>query len=208
LSSDPKTFTAYYQGFLGGKLFRWLDFNKVRIICEVLAELGDTPSIVDLGCGTGSIDRRVRTKCRHARITGVDHDPRLLAMALGPDCNRVSADFNRPLPFGDGSFDAVLMVDTIEHVASRATTLEEASRILKETGKLIVFTPPYDTLPWLLGERFFKLVTRRALEHISPFTRESLSWALSSRFHEWEVGYTNFGLTLWGVAGRKHRLSG
>src|SRR6266404_5174379 len=141
--SDPKTFASYYQGFLGGKLFRWLDFQKLRIISRVLRRSAGPLQLVDLGCGTGNISRRLHTTCPHVEITCVDHDPRLLAMAMRGVFKTVAADFNRALPFSDSSFDAVLMVDTIEHVASRSATLNEAARILRDNGSLVIFTPPY-----------------------------------------------------------------
>ena len=205
LFRSPKTFAAYYQGFLGGKLFRWLDFMKLRVIKRALGRSAGPLQLVDLGCGTGNISRRVHSACPQVTITCVDHDDRLLAMATRGDFQTVAADFNRTLPFADASFDVVLMVDTIEHVASRSATLNEATRILRDTGSLIVFTPPYDSIRWLLGEMFFRIVTRRPLEHISPFTNESLTWSLATRFEDWQVDYTNFGLTLWGVGSRKRK---
>jgi len=178
---------------------------KLRIMKRVLGRSAGPLQLVDLGCGTGNISRRLHSACPHVEITCVDHDPRLLALAMRGDFKTVAADFNRTLPFADASFDVVLMVDTIEHVASRSATLNEATRILRDTGSLIVFTPPYDSIRWLAGEMFFRIVTRRPLEHISPFTNESLTWSLATRFEDCQVGYANFGLTLWGVGSRKRK---
>lgn len=208
---DPahgKTFAAYYQGFLGGRLFRWLDSAKARILSDVLSGCDAGVRAVDLGCGTGNLWQRIRASLPRPDVTYVDHDARLLASAQEKGFTTVVADLNRPLPFTDASFGVVLMADAIEHVECRASTLGEVKRIMRDDGSLVVFTPPYDTVPWLLAERMFRLVMRRQAEHISPFTKESLSWFLQSNFHDWQVGYANFGLTLWGVGKRKKGTGG
>ena len=45
------------------------------------------------------------------------------------------------LPFRDGSFDAVVLSELIEHVAFPRTLVNEASRVLKNRGVLIISTP-------------------------------------------------------------------
>ena len=91
------------------------------------------------------------------------------------------------------------MADTIEHSESPRTIVAEVRRLLAPGGVFVVFTPPYDTLAWLVGERIHRILTHRPADHISPFTRESLVHLLRSNFTEWEVGIVNFGLTMYGI---------
>ena len=83
-------------------------------------------------------------------LVGVD-----LASADVPGLTRVEADV-RDLPFGDGSFDLVLCVSTLEHVGadntgygleaeddadSRRTALRELRRVLAADGRLLISVP-------------------------------------------------------------------
>ena len=203
-SADRESFDSYYEGILGGGVFRWLDWMKVRIVRRHLSSLAPDPHILDLGCGAGGISSKLAKLLPQYHFVGADHDARLLAMAQKRGLEEVrQVDFDEPLPFEEGHFDAILMLDTIEHVEHREQVVVEAKRILNDGGKLIVFTPPYDSVTWVLGERFHNVVTRRNSDHISPFTRESLSWLLSRHFEGVSVGRTNFGLSMFGIGWNK-----
>lgn len=205
-SEDRESFNDYYQGILGGRAFRWLDRMKIRIVRSHLAGLPPQARILDLGCGSAGISSRLAGLFPDLHFTGVDHDESLLEMARGRGLNDVrKVDFDQPLPYDGGHFDVVLMFDTIEHVEHRDEVVTEVGRVLAADGKLIVFTPPYDSISWLLGERFHNTITRRKSDHISPFTRESLTWLLSRHFAEVSVGRTNFGLSMFGVGRQKRR---
>ena len=67
-----------------------------------------TPHVVDLGTGTGALTRRVLSRLPSARITGIDADPEILALAAErlkdlPAPTFVTGDFTSvPLPDCDG----------------------------------------------------------------------------------------------------------
>jgi SAM-dependent methyltransferase len=50
-------------------------------------------------------------------------------------------DFERPLPFEDGSFDHVLSMNTFEHIYHDVALVEEVIRVLKPAGSLHLFVP-------------------------------------------------------------------
>lgn len=198
-----ETFNHYYASLTGGKLFRWLDHAKIR---QINAELRRRPAgtkVLDLGCGSGAIAARLTRLHPDKTIIGADHSQPLLDMAAARGVQIRLVDFDKQLPFEDDSLDVILMIDTIEHVESRQATLREVKRMLSPSGTIIVFTPPYDSLMWWLGERFFNIVTRRRADHISPFTTESLHWLLSTHFEACKIGMLNFRLSMYGIAERK-----
>ncbi len=202
-STSQPAFTHYYDGLLGGHLFRWLDRAKLKAAGRFLAQADNLSDVLDLGCGKGAISSRLLARLPSVRLIGADNDPGLLAEAERRGLVPVRVDFDKPLPFDDARFDAVIMIDSIEHVASRADVFRDVARILKTDGRLLIFTPPYDTASWTLGEKLHRVLTRRQAGHISPFTRESLSWCLDRWFHEWSVRYLNMGLTMCGMGVRK-----
>jgi len=50
------------------------------------------------------------------------------------------------LPFAGGSFDAVVAAEVIEHIPEVETALEEAARVLRPGGRLVVTVPYRETL--------------------------------------------------------------
>ena len=99
--------------------------------------------VLDLGCGTGVVIRHLEQTLHSASILhGADVSQRLLETArqLAPN-SRIRWDQVPPLglPYDDASFDAITMHTLLSHVPDPAAILEEAARILKPGGDLIVF---------------------------------------------------------------------
>lgn len=96
------------------------------------------------------------------------------------------------------------MVDTLEHVTSREWVFREVERVLKPEGYLVLFKPPYDSPMGKVGELALWAIKGHAdSDHISPFTRESLTWLLARHFYSHEVRKLNFNLTMYGLGHRK-----
>ena len=82
--------------------------------------------ILDVGCGVRKAPGAI----------GIDRNPASKADVI--------CDLDRfPYPFADGSFDAVLAVHTIEHVADVIRTMEEFHRMAKPHGRIHIETPHY-----------------------------------------------------------------
>ena len=97
------------------------------------AELLPAGRTLDLGCGVGHSYRLLAPR----ETVGVDIDPDALA---GQERQVVAADM-RSLPFPDGSFAAVLSVQSIEHVPDARPVLSEVTRVLAGDGVAIFVTP-------------------------------------------------------------------
>lgn len=114
--------------------YSWLNLSADAQILEVAS-----------GSGGPALYLARKFKCH---ITGIDINEegiktanRSAVNAQITGTNFQLADVNRRLPFDDGSFDAVMCMDSANHFRDRVGVLREWRRVLK-TGRRILFTDP------------------------------------------------------------------
>jgi len=109
------------------------------------AELRAGESVLDIGCGTGSLAIVAKAHVgQHGRVIGVDPSPEMIARARTKAARKnQDVDFQvawaQALPFPDASFDVVLSTVMLHHIprAGREDALREVRRVLKPTGRLV-----------------------------------------------------------------------
>ena len=193
-----ESFSGYYDRPLNNALFRWIDLRKMGVIRRSFANLPPDSLLLDIGCGSGRIISRIKRPGDIA-IAG-DIDLTLLRSARDRGAHAVRLDFDIDLPLAGDSLDGALIIDALEHTESPRPILDELHRVLRPGGILVIFTPPYDSHTWIAAEKAHHLITRRRSDHISPFTRESLTYAVGRRFTRYKVGKVNLGLSMYAVA--------
>lgn len=105
--------------------------------------------VLDVGCGNGV--HTLRAARAGARVAGIDYDPgqlrvgRRLAAERGTPGAFALGRLERGLPFAPSAFDAVLLLDVIEHLHRRVELLGEIHRVLRPSGLLFVSAPNADT---------------------------------------------------------------
>lgn len=122
--------------------FTWRHFFEP--VHEMLAQrLGDVTgsSIVDVGCGTGGLLRRLAS-CGAERLTGVDESPGMLEVARAHSGEMAGLEFMEAsaesLPPGDGEFDVALSCIAFHHFPDPGGALQEMRRVLKPGGRLLI----------------------------------------------------------------------
>jgi SAM-dependent methyltransferase len=131
--------------------------------------LGNPDRVLDVGCGSSRIILGL------PRAVGVDIQLKKLRRVQRAARRLVQASLTR-LPLRDGSFDAVICSQVIEHVASSDVDWSEFARVLAPGGVFIVGTPDYATLTWRLLEWAYLRVHPRGYStgHVNRYTAERL----------------------------------
>jgi 2-polyprenyl-3-methyl-5-hydroxy-6-metoxy-1,4-benzoquinol methylase len=141
-------------------------------------------SLLDIGCGAGFF-------LKAAELAGWS--------VAGTETSQAASDYARAVTkirvyygkLGEirlppESYDAVTMLDILEHLPDPLGTLKEAHRVLKKGGILIVNTPDFRSLSrFILGKGWAVL---SPAEHLYYFTGKTLRWALE------RAGYRIIGL--------------
>ena len=115
--------------------------------------LPERAELLDIGCGAGYHVRHLARKAK--RVVAIDVDRVALQVAR----RRVRSSRVQflhydgvSLPFADGSFDAVTLLDVLEHVPDREALVAEIDRVLRPGGVWTVSVPYRGALCWLSPE--------------------------------------------------------
>jgi ubiquinone/menaquinone biosynthesis C-methylase UbiE len=110
----------------------------INLITNEISRKG-RKKILDIGCGDGSFIIRFKKYCK---VFGVDISRRAtkIAKEAGIDAYTVDVSYEK-LPFEDEYFDVVYMGDVIEHLINPDFAINEASRVIKSEGFLVLSTP-------------------------------------------------------------------
>ena len=108
----------------------------------VLEELKKYPfqELLDVGCGTGPMIELLLKEFPDRSYTGIDLTPRMIEVAQEKQLahSRFLVGDSENLPFDKDMFDAVICTNSFHHYPNPQAFINEASRVLKDGGKLIL----------------------------------------------------------------------
>lgn len=108
-----------------------------------LLNINGHESLVDVGCGTGSLLKVVSKTYPKLKMTGIDPDPKVLEIAHkkleGRNVELIQTGADK-LPMKTGSVDVVVSTLAFHHMPNgiKQMALQEIHRILKDDGKFLL----------------------------------------------------------------------
>jgi len=108
-------------------------------------------AILDLATGSGVLAHELKRRIPAARVVGADFCAPMLTFARRRGITELVVADGLALPFQDGRFDVVTIAFGLRNMASYDTALNEASRVLRSRGHLVILdfslpNPPLRTL--------------------------------------------------------------
>jgi ubiquinone/menaquinone biosynthesis C-methylase UbiE len=147
-----------------------------QLVMERLSRESGLGELIELGCGTGLYTKALAPNASHVMATDLSDEMLAVARKQLKDLQNVivqKADCEK-IDFPDGRFGSVFMANLVHIIENPSTTLQEAYRILKDGGLLLIvdFTA-YGVKPFEKMKMGIRCLRRgyRPLRH----TRGSLS---------------------------------
>ncbi len=160
---NHRAVVEHYAGIAEAYDRRWDRYTERTLdtLIEHL-DLDRVEELLDVACGTGRLEIKLRERKPALRLTGTDLSPDMIRIAQ----KRLPAESTvrwvvtpaESLPFEQESFDAVVCANAFHLVPDQPAALQEFHRVLRPNGQLIIvdWCPEYLTVALLLaGSRGF-----------------------------------------------------
>lgn len=117
-------------------------FIPFSYLWDINQELGELNAVIDIGCGTGFFGQTFN-KPKRFKLIGIDLFEPYLKKAKSSRTYDITqiVDLNHKLPYSNKAFEAVVCLQTVEHLKKNdgIRLLNEAERIAK--NKVIITVP-------------------------------------------------------------------
>lgn len=155
------------QGALWGRHARdWAEVQEAQsksLYTIVLKALNLHPeqALLDAGCGAGLFCQMAAIR-KGASVMGLDASSALIELARkrAPRGTFFEGEMEA-LPFVDGTFDVVTMLNSLHHTVSHLNALKEARRVLRPGGRMVIAA-------WARPEQCNIAHLYRALDELLP----------------------------------------
>jgi len=113
---------------------------RIQRVCQL--PLTGVDRLLDVGCGDGSFAILLGGAFLATELHGVDLSERAVALAQKSGLQAIRLDVERDaLPYPNHHFDLVFAGEILEHLLDPDRLLDEAYRVLKPAGYLVLTTP-------------------------------------------------------------------
>jgi SAM-dependent methyltransferase len=121
----------------------WWFVARRQILAVMIRHLTlpEQAQILEIGCGTGG--NLAMLSC-FGQVQAMEYDDQARELATTITGLPVAAGgLPEPVPFENGRFDLVCLLDVLEHIEDDGAALARAGQLLKPGGRLLVTVPAY-----------------------------------------------------------------
>ena len=143
----------------------------IDLVNEAVSRIGDTPQILDLGCGQGHITEKMRQSLKGAQVTGLDYSVSAIEYAH-EHFPKIDFDVGDVYdsPYSPMFFDVVVCNNLWEHVPDPLFLLSRIKRHIKPGGYLILSTPSRYRIGNLIRILRGKPLALMSRHHVTEYT--------------------------------------
>lgn len=122
-----------------GRLYRGY-FVSLAQLAQEIRKCGPADSVLEVGCGEGSLTEEIARCFPQSAITGIDITPRIGRLYRGHPGRAVFRRMSVEQIAESGAYDLVLLADVLHHVApeGRAPLLQGIRRVLRPGGRFVL----------------------------------------------------------------------
>jgi ubiquinone/menaquinone biosynthesis C-methylase UbiE len=102
--------------------------RRIRRLAETIERMipPDAATLLDVGCGSGDVARLIQDRRPPLKVSGID------VLVRPQTAIPVTAFDGRSIPFPDGAFDVVSLIDVLHHVNDPVGLLKECARVARQ----------------------------------------------------------------------------
>jgi arsenite methyltransferase len=165
------------------------DFVEQRRVIRAALALGQGENVLDIGSGPGLLACEMAAEVGAVgSVDGIDPSQSMLALARGRRPPKGAAEIRfvagdaTALPFGGETFDAAVATQVYEYVQDASAALEEAFRVLRPGGRLLVLDTDWGSIVWHSGdaERMRRVLAAWDEHLVDPYLPRRLTGLLSA----------------------------
>jgi SAM-dependent methyltransferase len=143
---------AGFFGWLTGWFMAIVNDQPNRLAIDALAP-GPLDQVLELGFGPGWALRTIAARTPGGRVCGIDQSDRMLEQAAAMNQAAIAAGRIQlikgkfsPLPWIDGTFNKILLVNVVYFFDLDGDDAAEVFRVLKPGGRLVVYVTARETM--------------------------------------------------------------
>lgn len=130
---NTKDFDKVYKYY--DKFMDTFNLYKIKDI-EDAASINEDEVVVDIGGGTGFLANHICNSCNTVYV--LDESEKMLSRVEDRGNVKIIKGNALSTPFDNGSIDTVIMSDVFHHIKEQEELIAEISRILKDSGKIVI----------------------------------------------------------------------
>lgn len=175
--SRASTQFRWWAPIYDGNPLQWFLFRPAhRVLMQEIESLGRSDlTMLDVGCGTGELLRRLKGTYPNSTVWGLDLSSHMLAKAapkrIDHDPFFITRGDSEFLPFGAGSFDVVVCSNSFHHYPRQDEVVREMHRVLKPDGIACIVDGSIDGL---LGRVIFRGIVETMEKDVHHCSRPEL----------------------------------